>query len=1182
MKQKLYYLFLTALLGMSGEYVCAQESERLSFGVISDIHIENNTGEGAMVKVPKALKNLTSHKALDALLIVGDVTNGGKATEYSMVSDVFNDEANFINPVSDIIFMMGNHDNVDSNGKANYQDGLKSFNGGEAYPFHQYKVIKGYPFITISQFNSAARDTNNEANGTLSYPEESVQQLEAWLERASQECPGKPIFVFTHVAPRWTVYGSWLEYESNSWCMKVLNPILNKYPQAVVFTGHSHYPLGDPRSIHQGANPNSTRQNYYTVINTASVTYSELNQGAVSEGTHPAGYEYVTEGMIVNELENGDIEIVRYDTYRDVEIGAAHRWVLKAPFDGSMFEYADIRDADDNPNNVTLRTGLPAPVFAANAEIEVQPSIFNATAVIPQATDDECVFRYRIRLNKNGQMISEKYVFSQFYLTTDMPDQLKYSITNLTPNTEYELEVVALDSYDNASEPLTVNFKTPATTAENMIPAPDGKWTFEDETDLLKVEDGSSMSMQPYLVGTKSVTLAGSLTEAGIVRVDGPVARNKAIKVPQASALRVNRPSGSAATQDYTIMMDIKVEDASPYISLIQTLENNNNDGDLFYYQNKIGISQVYGGTIVNNTWHRVVILARGGQMHVYVDGAYVNSYTIESRWVLDPWGFYLFCDESNEMRDVEVAEVAYWEAGLSDEQVKWLSYHKISNANDLTEFADWVNNGYNTANAYLAADIDMVGKAWSAPIGLWGSKQIAYKGHFDGQGHTISNLSYTTAQNYHGLFGVVSTGADIENFTVSGTIRNASYNQFGAVGFARDNGVSLRNIHSCLDIINTGEQKTIGGILGHVYNNSTVSIDRCTYSGTLQVTDTGGDDGMYGGILGHAYNNANAKVSITNCLFDGKVTNTVTGTSGCTLGGIVGWLGTYVSYSIDNCLSVGDVSSTVCGQISGALMNNGISFSNNYYKGAVANGSVSKSTNKATSVTDGQLASGEVAVKLGGAYGQTLGSDAYPVLDASAPKVYEIAVGPAGYASFVPEANILAIPTGVTAYAGQKKDGDIQLEQVSELPADNAVVVKANEGAYYCNSTDEARTLGTSNDLTFSETGIAADGSQYILANVGGLVGFYQATTGTIPARKAYFISTNGVKAFYFAEEEETAISRPTPNPSRQGWEVYDLAGRKVQVERCKGQENSSQLSPVTSQLKKGIYIVNGKKVLK
>lgn len=120
MKQKLYYLFLTALLGMSGEYVCAQESERLSFGVISDIHIENNTGEGAMVKVPKALKNLTSHKALDALLIVGDITNGGKATEYSMVSEVFNDEANFTNPVGNIIFMMGNHDNVDSNGKENY------------------------------------------------------------------------------------------------------------------------------------------------------------------------------------------------------------------------------------------------------------------------------------------------------------------------------------------------------------------------------------------------------------------------------------------------------------------------------------------------------------------------------------------------------------------------------------------------------------------------------------------------------------------------------------------------------------------------------------------------------------------------------------------------------------------------------------------------------------------------------------------------------------------------------------------------------------------------------------------------------------------------------------------------------------------------------------------------------
>ena len=89
-------------------------------------------------------------------------------------------------------------------------------------------------------------------------------------------------------------------------------------------------------------------------------------------GIHPEGYERVTEGMILIEQLNGDIEIRRYDTYRDVEIGADNRWVLRAPFDGSMFQYADIRDANGNPNNVTLRDGKPAPAFAGDAEIKVE------------------------------------------------------------------------------------------------------------------------------------------------------------------------------------------------------------------------------------------------------------------------------------------------------------------------------------------------------------------------------------------------------------------------------------------------------------------------------------------------------------------------------------------------------------------------------------------------------------------------------------------------------------------------------------------------------------------------------------------------------------------------------------------------------------------------------------------
>ena len=293
--------------------ITVKQESRLVFAVISDVHVGNNSGAGYNVKIPQALQHLTGHGKLDAMAVVGDLTDNGRTGQYKEFVQYFGSEQNILNPIDNFLFMMGNHDNYDSNGQSNYRSGLKAFNGNRNYPLDQYVLIKGYPFITISQRGSANND-DNVSNGTTSYPSTVVNTLKRYLKQAVADAPGKPIFIFTHVAPRWTCYSSWGELEGAAWAMKVLNPVLNDYPQAVVFCGHSHYPLGDPRSIHQGANPNSTRNNYYTVINTASTTYSEINPGAVNAGIHPEGFAYVTEGMILVEQPNGDIEIRRYDT----------------------------------------------------------------------------------------------------------------------------------------------------------------------------------------------------------------------------------------------------------------------------------------------------------------------------------------------------------------------------------------------------------------------------------------------------------------------------------------------------------------------------------------------------------------------------------------------------------------------------------------------------------------------------------------------------------------------------------------------------------------------------------------------------------------------------------------------------------------------------------------------------
>jgi len=651
-----------------------RQEARLAFAVISDTHVGNSCGAGYKVKIPQALQNLTNKGALDALAVVGDLTDNGRTDQYKEFVSFFGSENNILSPVNNFLFMMGNHDNYDSNGKNNYQNGLKAFNENDPYPLHQYKLIKGYPFITLSTLGSANNDLTNSSNGTNSYPAESVQELEKMLARAAEDAPGKPIFVFTHVAPRWTCYSAWPEYENGeAWCMKVLNETLNRYPQAVVFAGHSHYPLGDPRSIHQGTNPNSTRNNFYTAINTASTTYSEIHPNAVEAGIHPEGYEYVTEGMILVEQANGDIEIRRYDTYRDVEIDPENRWVLKAPFDGSQFQYADIRDKDDNPNGVTLRDGLPAPEFETDAKLDVVPYENEAKVTFPQATDNECVFRYNVRVLKGDQLVKSTFVFSRFYLTTDMPEELTYTVSGLESNTAYKLEVIAYDSWDNKSKALSTTF----TTLNEDRPIPDavGCWDFNDPNNLLA--GSGKATLKGAIIKSGTLSVVEDIASANITTVVGQKEGNNAISIPVGSGLMMSSNLKEKNLSNYTFMFDIRSKELNGYSAIYQNDITNKKDGSFFINNGKLGLNSNglgYNGTLTSGKWHRVVFVVKNNIPTVYLDGQQVGKATSANttHWQMSS-GALFFLDDNGEEHKIETSEIRFWDEALNSKHVSEL-----------------------------------------------------------------------------------------------------------------------------------------------------------------------------------------------------------------------------------------------------------------------------------------------------------------------------------------------------------------------------------------------------------------------------------------------------------------------------------------------------------------------------
>ena len=248
------------------------------------------------------------------------------------------------------------------------------------------------------------------------------------------------MFVFIHVPTCNTTYGSVASgaLPDGGWCTDKFKSTLDKYPQAVVFSGHTHYPLGDPRSIYQDK---------FKAINTASTTYGEVEGNIrLTIGTLPEGYENITEGLIVSVETNGDVKIERWDTYRNEEIKP--HWLLRAPHDGTRFTYKN-------------RTGGAAPAFGDDEKPEVGNITANACRVtFPQASDDEVVHHYKVEILKGATVAKTHVIFSGFYLNSAMPAELTVNFTGLAANTSYTARVTAYDSYRNPSQPINADFKT--------------------------------------------------------------------------------------------------------------------------------------------------------------------------------------------------------------------------------------------------------------------------------------------------------------------------------------------------------------------------------------------------------------------------------------------------------------------------------------------------------------------------------------------------------------------------------------------------------------------------------------------------------------------------------------------------------------------------------------------------
>ena len=311
---------------------------------------------------------------------------------------------------------------------------------------------------------------------------------------------------------------------------------------------------------------------------------------------------------------------------------------------------------------------------------------------------------------------------------------------------------------------------------------------------------------------------------------------------------------------------------------------------------------------------------------------------------------------------------------------------YQISTEQQLRDYARIVNTENRTASAVLKADITVSGE-WT-PIG---GSDVYFQGTFDGQNYSITfKQPVTSTSNYVGLFARTESGAKIQKLTVQGKF--SSGNTVGGIV-----GLNKGTITNCKlqnsTVTNTGSNTAArtGGLVGENYGtiqNSQVVDSTVTgvggytgglvgtnYQGTIQnsqvvgstvtgsTVSTNADNGT-GGLAGYNYNG-----TIQNC----RVINSTVDNTG-NAGGLVG-VNLETNAVIRNSYAVVDL------PVAGLEKNSAKTI--NCYR--LGNGKTDP-----TVATPDQFKNGEIAYKLAGGYtawGQTIHTDAYPVLDGA--KVY-------------------------------------------------------------------------------------------------------------------------------------------------------------------------------------------------
>lgn len=386
------------------------------FIICSDSHIEGigSPGYNRLKKTVDYSLDFASkaehYNKIDMFFIAGDITNKGTKEEFDSFKEIY--DYGREKGLEFLCTVAKGHDSI-TMGKQSLEY-YKSLTGQET-DFH--RVIGGYHFIGVST-SKMKKHFNSQFQ---------KMWLKKELDKAVKDTPDKPVFLMHHEHIKYTVYGS---FDEDGWGKILFADLLKKYPNVVDFSGHSHYPVNDPRSVWQRE---------YTAIGTGSLKYTELTVDG-EQKIHPEAFEECANFLIVEADKDNNLRVIGIDCLAGE---ALCEYYFKNP--------ADQNNRDYTPEKQSSLSR--APVFSEDAEITVTDEDGFYTAEYPKAesTDGMPVFIYRVYVeNEKGEILKERKTVPAYYLYK-ANDKLLTHIGRL-PGGKNKIRIVAETPYGVKSE----------------------------------------------------------------------------------------------------------------------------------------------------------------------------------------------------------------------------------------------------------------------------------------------------------------------------------------------------------------------------------------------------------------------------------------------------------------------------------------------------------------------------------------------------------------------------------------------------------------------------------------------------------------------------------------------------------------------------------------------------------